>query len=70
MRTHVLGYLFQNIQLIYEMGTGVFHLSFLARQERFFKDRFGKIIYEDTLHFSGNIEDAIKKASDMQKSEM
>lgn len=50
--SNVLGYSFCNSQLIYEIGTEIFRLKFLVRQERAFKNRFGKMIYEDILHFS------------------
>lgn len=52
----VLGYSFCNSQLIYEIGTEIFHLPFILRQERVFKNRYGKMIYEDILHFSNDKE--------------
>lgn len=50
----ILGYSFCNSELIYNIGTEIFSFGFLLRQERFFKNRFGQIIYEDILHFSNN----------------
>lgn len=47
----VLGYSFCNSRLIFEIATEIFELPFLLRQERVFKNRFGKLIYEDILHF-------------------
>ena len=48
----VLGYSFCNSQLVYEICTEIFDLPFLLKQERFFKNRYGQMIYEDILHFS------------------
>lgn len=50
----VLGYTFSNSQLIYEISTEIFELPCIARQERFFKNRYGQMIYEDILHFRNN----------------
>mgnify|MGYP002768555066 CR=1 FL=1 len=47
----VLGYSFCNSELIYEIGTHIFNLTLMLRQERFFKNRYGQFIYEDILHF-------------------
>ena len=49
--SNVLGYSFCNSRLIFEIATEIFQLPFLLRQERAFKNRFGKMIYEDILHF-------------------
>lgn len=50
----VLGYSFCNSELVYNIATGIFGFGFIIRQERVFKNRFGKMIYEDILHFSNN----------------
>ena len=52
----VLGYSFCNSQLIYEIGTEIFHFPFIIRQERVFKNRYGQMIYEDILNFSNSKE--------------
>ncbi len=56
--SNVLGYSFCNSRLIYEIATEIFQLPLLLRQERVFKNRFGKMIYEDILHFE-NIQSEI-----------
>lgn len=68
--SNVLGYSFCNSRLIFEIATEIFHLPFLLRQERMFKNRYGRVIYEDILHFEntqivtfpneGYIEDAAR----------
>ena len=50
----VLGYSFCNSELVFNIGTEIFSLKFLLRQERVFKNRFGQMIYEDILHFSNS----------------
>lgn len=50
----VLGYSFCNSELIYDIGTGIFGLSLILRQERVFKNRYGQMIYEDIIHFENN----------------
>lgn len=50
----VLGYSLCNSELIYNIGTQIFGLNFDLKQERVFKNRFGKMIYEDILHFINN----------------
>lgn len=47
----VLGYSFCNSELIYRIGTEIFNLDLLIRQERAFKNRYGQMIYEDIIHF-------------------
>ena len=47
----VLGYSFCNSELIYDIGTEIFGLNLMVRQERVFKNRYGQMIYEDILHF-------------------
>lgn len=48
----VLGYSFCNSELIYDIGTKIFGLELILRQERVFKNRYGQMIYEDIIHFS------------------
>lgn len=48
----VLGYSFCNSELIYNIGTEIFQLELVLRQERVFKNRFGQMIYEDIIHFA------------------
>ena len=50
----VLGYSFCNSELIYDIGTEIFGLSLILRQERVFKNRYGQMIYEDIIHFENN----------------
>lgn len=47
----VLGYSFCNSELIYNIGTEIFGLGLILRQERVFKNRYGQMIYEDIIHF-------------------
>lgn len=47
----VLGYSFCNSELIYNIGTEIFGLGLILRQESVFKNRYGKMIYEDIIHF-------------------
>lgn len=47
----VLGYSFCNSELIYDIGTEIYGLNLMIRQERVFKNRYGQMIYEDILHF-------------------
>jgi len=49
--SNVLGHSFYNSDLVYQICTEIFRLSFDIRQERVFKNKFGKLIYEDILHF-------------------
>lgn len=63
----VLGYSFCNSELIYNLGTQILNLPLILRQERFFKNRYGQLIYEDILHFENkhitlNEEDIVKAA--------
>jgi hypothetical protein len=48
----VLGYSFCNSELIYNIGTEIFGLDLILRQERVFKNRYGQMIYEDIIHFA------------------
>lgn len=56
----VLGYSFCNSELIYNIGTRIFSLDFIIRQERVFKNRFGQMIYEDIIHFKNKKCDVSK----------
>ena len=47
----VLGYSFCNSELIYNIGTEIYGLNLMIRQERVFKNKYGQMIYEDILHF-------------------
>lgn len=49
--SRIMGCPFCNSELIYDIGTGILGLDFILRQERFFTNRFGQVIYEDILHF-------------------
>jgi hypothetical protein len=49
--SNVLGYSFYNSDLVFRICEEALGLSFLLRQERVFKNRFGQLIYEDILHF-------------------
>lgn len=50
----VLGIDFCNSKLVYEIMIRIFRLKLLLRQERYFCNRFGKIIYEDIIHVENN----------------
>lgn len=50
----VLGISFSNSRLLYEILVRIFKCPNILRQERYFKNKYGKIIYEDILHFSCN----------------
>lgn len=50
----VLGYSFCNSRLLFELATDIFGLRCILRQERFFRNRFGQVIYEDILHFENS----------------
>lgn len=65
----VLGYSFCNSELIYDIGTEIYGLNLIIRQERVFKNRYGQMIYEDILHFENkkmterlNEQDIVEKA--------
>jgi DNA modification methylase len=76
--SNVLSLSFCNSELIYEIGCEIFGLDFLLKQQRVFKNKFGKMIYEDILHFSvnkkgyGELEesDIIRKAKNISKNMM
>lgn len=61
----VLGYSFCNSELIYDIGTEIFGLNLILRQERVFKNRYGQMIYEDIIHFENN-----KMKSDFTEQEI
>ncbi|MDO5540881.1 MAG: DNA methyltransferase [Eubacteriales bacterium] len=50
----VLGISFSNSRLFYDILVRVFRCKLVLRQERYFKNKYGKIIYEDILHFQCN----------------
>jgi hypothetical protein len=52
--SNILSMNFSNSQLVYEVASQVLKMTFLLRQERVFKNRYGKMIYEDILHFKNN----------------
>lgn len=73
----VLGFNFYNSLLLYRIGTEIFQLPFILRQERVFKNRFGQNIFEDILHFENSKENLsleknfiISKAKDIAKEEI
>ena len=73
----VLGFNFYNSLLLYRIGTEIFQLPFILRQERVFKNRFGQNIFEDILHFDNRKENLsleknfiISKAKDIAKEEI
>ena len=49
--SNILKTSFCNSELIFKICSEIFGLDFLLRQQRVFKNRFGKLIYEDILHF-------------------
>ncbi|MDR1109354.1 MAG: site-specific DNA-methyltransferase [Deltaproteobacteria bacterium] len=50
--SNVLSSAISNSQLIFDIGSRIFSLSLLLKQQRVFKNKFGQYIYEDILHFS------------------
>lgn len=52
--SNVLSISFSNSELIYNICNDIFGLNFLIKQERVFKNRFGRMIYEDIIHFENN----------------
>lgn len=54
-KTTVNGCVVNNSEIIYQLCK-MLGLDYLTRQERKFKNRFGKIIIEDVIHFSNNKE--------------
>ncbi|ONI39239.1 hypothetical protein AN639_06495 [Candidatus Epulonipiscium fishelsonii] len=67
--SNVLSMSFSNSKLVYQLACEIFEFDFLLKQERVFKNRFGKMIFEDILHFKNNKinlnfsnEELIKKA--------
>lgn len=55
-KSSVLGIDFCNSRLLYEIMVRIFRSPIILRQERYFKNRYGKVIYEDILHFTCNKE--------------
>lgn len=74
--SNVLSLSFRNSELIYQIACEIFELNFLLKQQRAFKNKFGKRIYEDILHFSVNKkryselkeDDIISKAKKISKN--
>lgn len=64
--SNVLGYSFCNSRLVFEIATEIFHLPFLLRQERTFKNRFGQVIYEDILHFENTQIETFPNEEDIE----
>jgi len=52
----VRGVSFQNGRIVAALAVGGANLHLVLRQERKFKNKFGKIIYEDILHFAPTVE--------------
>jgi len=52
----VRGFSFQNGKIVAALAVGGANLRLDIRQERKFKTRFGKMIYEDILHFVPSVE--------------
>ena len=52
--SNVLATAFSNSELIYRLAIDVFNLHLTLKQQRGFKNKFGKMIYEDILHFSNS----------------
>lgn len=57
-QSQVLGTPFYNSEIVADLANAVFNIDLQLKQERMFKNRFGRKIYEDILHFS--INDAYK----------
>ena len=49
--SRIMGVPFCNSELIYDIGAEILGFNFEMRQERYFMNRFGQVIYEDILHF-------------------
>lgn len=64
----VLGYSFCNSELIYNLATEIFGLRLVVRQERVFKNRYGKMIFEDILNFSNTSLDVYDTSEIIERS--
>ncbi len=64
----VLGYIFCNSELVYNLGTQIFGFDFDIRQERVFKNRYGQMIYEDIIHFVNNNKPNISDEEVIEKA--
>lgn len=66
-QSRVLGIDFSNTEIIYRICKEIFGIKLCLRQERYYKNRFGQIIFEDILHFENKknslSEDKIVEAS-------
>lgn len=49
-----------NSKLIYRLATEVLNIKFDKKQERVFKNKYGKMIYEDIIHLINDKEDKFK----------
>lgn len=52
--SNILSMSFSNSKIVYQLACEVLALDVVIKQERVFKNRFGKMIYEDILHFRNN----------------
>lgn len=76
--SRVLGLDFYNSRLIYNIFTQIFHIDLRIKQSRTFKNRFGKLITEDILHFINDKEkfytldeaEIIRAAQEIGKDEL
>lgn len=50
-KSSVLGIEFCNSEILYRISIEIFNMVLSLRQERYYKNRFGIVIYEDILHF-------------------
>ncbi|RCW60879.1 DNA methyltransferase [Halanaerobium sp. ST460_2HS_T2] len=52
--SHIKGTKLYNSEIIYLLAKNCMNLNIINKQERFFKNRYGQMIYEDILHFENN----------------
>lgn len=52
--SHIKGTKLYNSEIIYLLAKNCMNLEIINKQERFFKNRYGQMIYEDILHFENN----------------
>jgi hypothetical protein len=55
----ILGSTFCNSEIVYRAACEIAGVEFMMRQQRVFKNRYGKMIYEDILHFRNEKHDNI-----------
>ena len=70
--SHIKGTKLYNSEIIYLLAKNCMNLEIMNKQERFFKNRYGQMIYEDILHFENNkckktTEDLILEAKEIAK---